>query len=111
MDLSLNKKILIRNKELLAKIAIGQTTLSNWKSEFKKIGRDLKDMGCYQLKGSRYDLWSPTEFIHFLETEKLQVRPPNTKVKKKYDYEQLEENRIRQSLLVINNNNRQRKSL
>jgi hypothetical protein len=41
MDLS-NKKILIRTKELLARIAIGQSTLSFWKDEFKKIGRDLK---------------------------------------------------------------------
>ena len=111
MEIPFNKKTLVRTKELLLNIAISQTTLSANIREFKAKGRDLREMGCYQLKGSRYDLWNPTEFIHFLETEKLQVRPPNTKAKKKYDYEQLEENRIRQSLLVINNNNQHRKSL
>jgi len=99
MDLS-NKKILIRTKELLARIAIGQSTLSFWKDEFKKIGRDLKEMGCYQLKGSRYDLWNLNEFISYLENERREVRPPNTKHEIK---------RIRQSALLVEINNQQRK--
>ena len=99
MEIPFNKKTLVRTKELLANVAISQTTLSTHIREFKNEGRDLREMGLYQLKGSRYDLWNPTEFIHFLETEKLQVRPPNTKVKKNYDYD-----RLRKSLLVVNNN-------
>ena len=99
MEIPFNKKTLIRTKELLANVAISQKTLSTHIGEFKKEGRDLQEMGLYQLKGSRYDLWNPTKFIHFLETEKLQVRPPNTKVKKNLDYD-----RIRKSLLVVNNN-------
>ena len=95
MDTS-NKKILIRTKELLARIAIGQTTLSFWKNEFKKIGRDLKEMGCYQLKGSRYDLWNLNEFISYLENERLVVRDPNTKHEAK---------RIREALLLVKTNN------
>ena len=95
MDIS-NKKILIRTKELLDRIAIGQTTLSFWKNEFKKIGRDLKEMGCYQLKGSRYDLWNLNEFISYLENERLVVRDPNTKHEAK---------RIREALLLVRTNN------
>ena len=95
MDIS-NKKILIRTKELLDRIAIGQTTLSFWKNEFKKIGRDLKEMGCYQLKGSRYDLWNLNEFISYLENERLVVRDPNTKHETK---------RIREALLLVRTNN------
>ena len=95
MDTS-NKKILIRTKELLARIAIGQTTLSFWKNEFKKIGRDLKEMGCYQLKGSRYDLWNLNEFISYLENERREVRGPNNKHEAK---------RVREALLLVRTNN------
>jgi|TARA_B100000315_G_C14489597_1_gene546933 hypothetical protein len=95
MDIS-NKKILIRTKELLDRIAIGQTTLSFWKNEFKKIGRDLKEMGCYQLKGSRYDLWNLNEFISYLENERREVRGPNNKHEAK---------RVREALLLVRTNN------
>ena len=95
MDIS-NKKILIRTKELLDRIAIGQTTLSFWKNEFKKIGRDLKEMGCYQLKGSRYDLWNLNEFISYLENERQEVRGPNNKHEAK---------RVREALLLVRTNN------
>ena len=98
MDLS-NKKILIRTKELLARIAIGQSTLSFWISQFKREGRDLKEMGCYQLKGSRYDLWDFVKFFSYMETERRQVRPPNTKHEIK---------RIRQSALLVEINNQRR---
>ena len=59
-------------------------------------------MGCYQLKGSRYDLWNLNEFISYLENERREVRGPNTKHEMK---------RIRQSSLVVNLNNQERKSL
>ena len=95
MDLS-NKKILIRTKELLARIDLGQSTLSSWIYEFKKIGRDLKEMGCYQLKGCRYDLWNLNEFISYLENERLDVRAPNNKHEAK---------RIREALLLVKTNN------
>jgi len=95
MDIS-NKKILIRTKGLLARIDIGQSTLSSWIYEFKKIGRDLKEMGCYQLKGSRYDLWNLNEFISYLENERREVRGPNNKHEAK---------RIREKLLLVKTNN------
>ena len=101
MNLS-NKKILIRTKELLARIALGQSTLSFWKDEFKKIGRDLKEMGCYQLKGSRYDLWDLAKFVSYMENEKLEVRPPNTKHEMK---------RIKQSSLLVKINNQQERKI
>ena len=97
MDLS-NKKILIRTKELLEKISISQTTLSFWISQMKRGGRDLREMGCYQLKGSRYDLWDLAKFVSYMENEKLEVRPPNTKHEMK---------RIKQSSLLVKINNQQ----
>jgi transposase-like protein len=100
MDLS-NKKILVRTKELLEKTSISQTTLSFWIFQFKRGGRDLREMGCYQLKGSRYDLWDLTQFISYMENEKLEVRPPNTKHEVK---------RIRQSSLLVNINNKQKRT-
>jgi len=101
MDLS-NKKILIRTKELLGRIAIGRSTLSSWIYEFKKIGRDLKEMGCYQLKGSRYDLWNLNEFISYLENERREVRGPNNKHEAK---------RIREKLLLWSKTNNQQKGM
>ena len=101
MDLS-NKILLIRTKKLLENSSVGQTTLSFWISEFKKEGRDLREMGCYQLKGSRYDLWNLNEFISYLENERREVRPPNTKHEIK---------RIRQSALLVEINNQQRKAI
>ena len=101
MDLS-NKKILIRTKELLGRIDLGQSTLSSWIYEFKKIGRDLKEMGCYQLKGSRYDLWNLNEFISYLENERLEVRGPNNKHEAK---------RIREKLLLWSKTNNQQKGM
>ena len=101
MDLS-NKKILIRTKELLERIAIGRSTLSSWIYEFKKIGRDLKEMGCYQLKGCRYDLWNLNEFISYLENERREVRGPNTKHEAK---------RIREKLLLWSKTNNQHKGV
>ena len=97
MNLS-NKKILIRTKELLEKSSLGQTTLSFWISEFKREGRDLREMGCYQLKGSRYDLWDFVKFFSYMETERRQVRLPNTKHEMK---------RIRQSALLVKINTQQ----
>jgi len=97
MDLS-NKIILIRTKALLEKSSLGQSTLSFWKDEFKRGGRDLREMGCYQLRGSRYDLWDYTKFISYMENERLEVRPPNTKHEIK---------RIRQSALLVKINNQQ----
>ena len=95
MDLS-NKKILIRTKELLEKTSISQWTLSFWISQIKKGGRDLREMGCYQLKGSRYDLWNLNEFISYLENERREVRGPNNKHEAK---------RIREALLLVKTNN------
>ncbi len=97
MDLS-NKKILIRTKELLEKTSVSQWTLSFWISQMKKEGRDLREMGCYQLKGSKYDLWDLAKFISYMENEKLEVRPPNTKHQVK---------RIKQSSLLVKINNQQ----
>jgi len=101
MDLS-NKKILIRTKELLEKTSFSQTTLSFWISQMKRGGRDLREMGCYQLKGSKYDLWDLAKFISYMENEMLEVRPPNTKHQVK---------RIKQSSLLVKINNQQERKI
>ena len=101
MDLS-NKTILIRTKKLLENSSLSQWTLSFWISEFKREGRDLREMGCYQLKGSKYDLWDYTKFISYMENERLEVRPPNTKHEMK---------RIKQSSLLVKTNNQQERKI
>ena len=98
MEIPFNKKTLVRTQELLANIAISQTTLSTHIRELKKEDRDLKEMGCYQLKGSRYDLWDYTKFISYMENERREVRPPNIKHEMK---------RIRHSSLLVKINNQQ----
>ena len=107
MDTS-RKEILIRTKVLLERLpGLSQTTISFWIRTHKAEGRDLREMGLYQIKGSRYDLWNLNEFLSFLETEKLNVRPPNTKVKKgyrknhEYSHDKIINDRIRQSVLVV----------
>ena len=101
MDLS-NKTILIRTKKLLENSSVAQATLSFWISEFKREGRDLIEMGCYQLKGSRYDLWDYSKFFSYMKNERREVRPPNTKHKLK---------RIRQSALLVKINNQKKVSI
>ena len=46
-------KALFQINELLEVISVAPTTVDRWKAELKKAKRDLRDMGCYQLKGCK----------------------------------------------------------
>ena len=103
-------KTLFRIEKVAEVTSVSETTINRWKSELKKLKRDLRDMGCYQLKGCRYDVWDISEFIHHLKTERLYVRAGRPNLKKKpnrplYDYEQLEQKNIGRAVLVYENNN------
>ena len=75
-------KALYRRKELLELIQLASSTLDVWIARLKSEGRDLREMGLYQLKGCKYDLWNPVELIQFIETEQIQLRVGRPKKKK-----------------------------
>jgi len=96
-------KALFQIDELLEVISVAPTTVDRWKAELKKAKRDLRDMGCYQLKGCKYDLYDPLQFVHYIKTERLHVRPGRPQ-KKMYDYEKVEQDRLNRAILVVENN-------
>tara|TARA_R110000824_G_scaffold379890_1_gene572061 strand:- start:358 stop:708 length:351 start_codon:yes stop_codon:yes gene_type:complete len=107
-------KTLFRIEQIAEVTSVSETTINRWKSELKKSKRDLSEMGCYQLKGCKYDVWDMSEFIHHLKTERQYVRPgrPNLRTKPNrslYNYEQLEQDKIGKAILVYENNNQQLK--
>ena len=96
-------KALFQIDELLEVISVAPTTVDRWKAELKKAKRDLRDMGCYQLKGCKYDLYDPLQFVHYIKTERLHVRPGRPQ-KKMYDYEKVEQEQLSRAILVVENN-------
>ena len=99
-------KSLYRYKELLEKISVASSTVDRWKAELKRSKRDLREMGCYQLKGSKYDLWNPVEFILFIENEKLHLRTEKHP-QQLYDYEIVEQEKLNHVLKIVNINHKQ----
>ena len=102
-------KALFQIDELLEVISVAPTTVDRWKAELKKAKRDLRDMGCYQLKGCKYDLYDPLQFVHYIKTERLHVRPGRPQ-KKMYDYEKVEQDRLNRAILVVENNQQRKAS-
>ena len=102
-------KALFQIDELLEVISVAPTTVDRWKVELKKAKRDLRDMGCYQLKDCKYDLYDPLQFVHYIKTERLHVRPGRPQ-KKMYDYEKVEQDQLSRAILVVENN-QERKSI
>ena len=96
-------KALFQIDELLDVVSVAPTTVDRWKAELKKAKRDLRDMGCYQLKGCKYDLYDPLQFVHYIKTERLHVRPGRPQ-KKLYDYEKVEQDQLSRAILVVENN-------
>ena len=96
-------KALFRKHELLEVISVAKTSVDRWIAELKKAKRDLREMGCYQVKGCKYDMWNPIEFIYFINNEKLIVRPgrPKKTDRQLYDYEILEQQKLNQAMLVV----------
>ena len=102
-------KALFQIHELLEVVSVAPTTVDRWKAELKKAKRDLQDMGCYQLKGCKYDLYDPLQFVHYIKTERLHVRAGRPQ-KKLYDYEKVEQDQLSRAILVVENN-QERKSI
>tara|TARA_R110000796_G_scaffold251672_2_gene383658 strand:+ start:612 stop:947 length:336 start_codon:yes stop_codon:yes gene_type:complete len=102
-------KALYRRTELLTLIDLASSTLDTWISKLKSQKRDLRDMGCYQLKGCKYDLWNPVELIQFIMNEQLQLRVGRPKDKKVgFGHEEAELEQINHVLTVVNNNHKQK---
>ena len=89
---------------MLDVIQIASSTIDVWIARLKSEKRDLRDMGCYQLKGCKYDIWNPIEFIQFMEKEQTQLRVGRPKKKVGFGYEEAQLNEINHVLTVVNNN-------
>ena len=100
-------KALYRYKELLEVLPVSSSTVDRWKAELKKANRDLRDMGCYQLKGCKYDMWNPVELILFIEQEKIQLRVGRPKKKVGFGFEEAQLEEINHVLTVVNTNHKQ----
>ena len=100
-------KALFRRTELLEVISVASSTVDSWIAKLKSQKRDLREMGCYQIKGSKYDLWNPIEFIHFLINEQTQLRVGRPKDKVGFGVEEAQLNEINHVLTVVNTNHKQ----
>ena len=96
-------KILYTTEETLELIPLCEKTLYRYAKDLIKEGRCPTEMGRYQFKGVRSDLWDVIKLKDWLISEQLVQR------KAKYDYEKLEQQKIRQALVVNFNTNQQRK--
>ena len=98
-------KALYRRKELLDLIQLASSTLDVWIARLKSEGRDSREMGLYQLKGCKYDLWNPVELIQFIETEQIQLRVGRPKKKLVgFGVEEAELKEVNHVLTVVQNN-------
>ena len=89
---------------MLDVIQIASSTIDVWIARLKSEKRDLRDMGCYQLKGCKYDIWNPIEFIQFIEKEQTQLRVGRPKKQVGFGYEEAQLKEINHVLTVVNNN-------
>ena len=96
-------KLLHTTKETLELIPLCEQTLYRYAKDLIKEGRCLTEMGRYQFKGVRSDLWDVLKLKDWLIKEKLVQR------KAKYNYEKLEQQKIKQALVVNFNTNQHRK--
>ena len=99
MTINLNK-LLYTTEETLELIPLCEKTLYRYAKGLIKEGRCPTEMGRYQLKGVRSALWDVHKLKDWLISNKLVQ-------KVKYDYEKLEQQKIKQAL-VVNFNNQQK---
>ena len=99
MAITLNK-LLHTTEETLGLIPLCEKTLYRYAKDLIKEGRCPTEMGRYQLKGVRSILWDVLKLKDWLIRNKLVQ-------KVKYDYEKLEQQKIKQAL-VVNFNNQQK---
>tara|TARA_R100001086_G_scaffold161083_1_gene86729 strand:+ start:151 stop:465 length:315 start_codon:yes stop_codon:yes gene_type:complete len=98
-------KLLHTTKETLELIPLCEQTLYRYAKDLIKKGRCPTEMGRYQFKGVRSDLWDVLKLKNYLVNEQLVQR------KAKYDYQKLEQQKIKNALVVNFNTNQQRKQI
>ena len=96
-------KLLHTTKETLELIPLCEQTLYRYAKDLIKEGKCPTEMGRYQFKGVRSDLWDVLKLKDWLIKEKLVQR------KAKYNYKKLEQQKIKQALVVNFNTNQHRK--
>ena len=98
-------KLLHTTKETLELIPLCEQTLYRYAKDLIKKGRCPTEMGRYQFKGVRSDLWDVLKLKNYLVNEQLVQR------KAKYDYQKLEQQKIKNALVVNFNTNQQMKKV
>ena len=93
-------KILHTTKETLKLIPLNEQTLYRYAKDLIKEGKCPTEMGRYQFKGVRSDLWDVIKLKNWLIKTQLVQRKP------KYDYEKLEQQNIKEALIVNFNEKR-----
>ena len=96
-------KILHTTKETLELIPLCEQTLYRYAKDLIKEGKCPTEMGRYQFKGVRSDLWDVLKLKEWLISEKLVQR------KAKYDYQKIEQQKIKNALVVNFNTNQERR--
>jgi len=94
-------KLLHTTKETLQLIPLCEQTLYRYAKDLINEGKCPTEMGRYQFKGVKSDLWDVIKLKDWLISEKLVQR------KAKYNYEKLEQQKIKQALVINFNTNQQ----
>ena len=93
-------KLLYRTEDLLKIFPVSLSMLNRYSAELIANHREPTEMGRYNFKGCKYDLWDPAQLRAFMVKEKL-----NLKVK--YDYEKAEQEKVKEAIIVtLNKNNK-----
>ena len=98
-------KLLHTTKETLQLIPLCEQTLYRYAKDLINEGKCPTEMGRYQFTGVRSDLWDVIKLKDWLISEKLVQR------KAKYNHEVLEQQKIKQALVINFNTNQQMKKV
>ena len=78
--------------QLLEKFgSVSESTLKRWMKEWIDKGNDLKDMGYFRIEKVRENQWCPVTFGEWLTQHKIEN-------KYKYDYEKLEQDKLKKDI-------------
>jgi len=86
-----------RTTKVLDILEMSISTLKRYKLEHIENGGDPRDMGCFSIDGFREEMWDPQRLLSWILEHK--IKPP-----KQYDYEVREEQKLKGTIVKLNNN-------
>lgn len=90
-------KPFLDKQQLLEMFNLSNGTLERYKEQWLKDGKDLSEMGHLPFKGYKGAQWDPVKFLSWLYANKLE-NPA------KYDFEVLEQEKLKASIHALNQN-------